>query len=265
MTVDKDILVVIGSAHVENRSREVFVVGSSDAMSNAQKDVALCSLLHVDLVIGATEVKKLYNPLHLSGWSKFLLPNASISVRVMGESSGKTLKPIHTSFLLAGLSGTSERREADGSRVLTVTRKPMKVKVMPISIAQKNNRIVTISMDDDLDMDDDLEDMDDADLIDEDGLLELDDLLKPPPAMQPSSAVDDCGGRKACDDCTCGRAEKEAGASPKKSSRQKVAPKSNCGSCSMGDAFRCAGCPFLGLPAFKPGEENLVLQLADDL
>jgi len=262
MTVDKNILVVIGSASVENRAREVFNVGSSGEMSNVQKDVAPCSLLHVDLVLKSTEVKKLYNPLHLSGWSKFLLPNASISVRVLGESSGKTIKPIHTSFLLAGLSGTSERKEADGSRVLTVTRKPMKVKVMPISIPQRKNTLVTISMDDDLD---DM-DMDDDDLIDEDGLLELDDLLKPPPAMQPSSAsTDDCGGRKACDDCTCGRAEMEAEASSKRNSRVKIAPKSNCGSCSMGDAFRCSGCPFLGLPAFKPGEENLVLQLADDL
>lgn len=109
----------------------------------------------------------------------------------------------------------------------------------------------------------------DGDLINEDELLDEADLAAPAPA-----ANDDCdvgkGGRKACKNCTCGRAE---GAMPDTTVKvdvknvylteeQRNNPQSACGSCGLGDAYRCAGCPYLGMPAFKLGEK---IELAESM
>ncbi|XP_077371641.1 anamorsin [Festucalex cinctus] len=93
---------------------------------------------------------------------------------------------------------------------------------------------------------------DDVDLVDSDALLDEDDLKKPDPL---SLKAPSCGAgakkKKACKNCTCGLAEELE----EKGQQKTNLPKSACGSCYLGDAFRCASCPYMGMPAFKPGEK----------
>jgi len=100
---------------------------------------------------------------------------------------------------------------------------------------------------------DDLDD-DEVDLIDPDTLIDEEDLKKPEAASLRVCGT--TGKRKACKDCSCGLAEDLAGG--KAITTKSV--NSSCGSCYLGDAFRCASCPYLGMPAFKPGEK---IQLSD--
>lgn len=104
-----------------------------------------------------------------------------------------------------------------------------------------------------------------AALIDENALL--DDAEK---AQKPAASGDGGGCATkptACANCSCGRAEAEAaGQKPVKAKLttamlENPGEGSSCGNCSLGDAFRCAGCPYRGLPAFKPGEK---IELPDD-
>ncbi|KAI1364343.1 cytokine-induced anti-apoptosis inhibitor 1, Fe-S biogenesis-domain-containing protein [Xylaria arbuscula] len=140
----------------------------------------------------------------------------------------------------------------------------------------KKQPTVTLQLEDDLDGFDD----DDDEIIDENTLLTEEDInqtIQPPAECIPKIGK----RRRACKDCTCGLAAKlEA---EDKARRDKADSDLNvlklgaddlddleldftvkgkvgsCGSCSLGDAFRCADCPYLGLPAFKPGEEVTIL------
>ncbi|XP_015109296.1 anamorsin homolog [Diachasma alloeum] len=104
-----------------------------------------------------------------------------------------------------------------------------------------------------------LDDAVEDDLIDEDDLLDEEDLKKP--AESSLRVCGTTGKRKACKDCSCGLAEELNGEAAKEKTE-----KSSCGNCYLGDAFRCASCPYIGMPAFKPGEKVVLpsSQLAAD-
>jgi hypothetical protein len=116
--------------------------------------------------------------------------------------------------------------------------------------------------------------------IDPSSLLQPSDLVRPVPTCEPVTA----GAprrKKACKGCSCGLAELEAEESKSgkvvmlsgqvdgeaivvgqdekqrlmEAAKNASKATSSCGSCFLGDAFRCASCPYLGLPAFKPGEK----------
>ncbi|KAI8137899.1 cytokine-induced anti-apoptosis inhibitor 1, Fe-S biogenesis-domain-containing protein [Fennellomyces sp. T-0311] len=115
----------------------------------------------------------------------------------------------------------------------------------------------------------------DDELEDADALLDDEDLVKP--SKESLARPDDCemtdGRRKACKNCTCGRAEMEEndesdnvvsldlmeddGDTSDDVVDVDPTPKAvgGCGSCALGDAFRCSTCPYLGMPAFNPGEK----------
>ncbi|KAM9301962.1 anamorsin [Gastrophryne carolinensis] len=149
---------------------------------------------------------------------------------------------------LAAVTVTAKKPEYEvgSSRQLSLPKRPVTGKPAVDPAAAK---LWTISAND---MNDD-----DVDLLDSDELLEPDDLRKPLPS---SLKADSCGDggekkKKACKNCTCGLADELE--EEKKNLAPKAAP-SACGNCYLGDAFRCASCPYLGMPAFKPGEKVLL-------
>jgi len=256
------------------------------------------SLILTSLTVHIHDVQQ-YDPLSLASLMPTLRKDGQGVVHLLChtgvEEDTITSTKAQSSMLLAGLTPESELRESNECRTFTARLKKknnnVRGKIGSIGrLNRRNNRstasrtrlnikknstvaVVKINIQNAtalLSSEDgkqgDIFDDYDSGLIDEDDLLNFESTrleLAPPPTVdlvERSKAADedDCGGRKACDNCTCGRAEAE------QAELSVTVTSSACGNCSKGDAFRCAGCPYLGKPAFKDGEEHLVLDLTDD-
>jgi hypothetical protein len=188
-----------------------------------------------------------------------------------------------------GTNGTNGTVNPDGSVPLNLNGKRNQPQPEPVKPAG----VGFVDFSDDFD--DPIITGEDDDLIDEDDLITEEDMARPviqrknhpypsyqtvvnsltAPECQPKAGK----RRRACKDCTCGLKEKmEAEDTAKRSTADKqlnalkldaddldemdftVQGKvGSCGNCALGDAFRCDGCPYVGLPAFKPGEEVRLL------
>uniref|UniRef100_A0A3Q4GF32 Anamorsin n=1 Tax=Neolamprologus brichardi TaxID=32507 RepID=A0A3Q4GF32_NEOBR len=174
--------------------------------------------------------EKLVSALKLSGFmsvtevSTELSPEALSSLRAASGYQGDSLSRVRVSASKPDFEvGSSSQIKLSFGKKTKPALDPNTVKMWMLSANDMND--------------------DDVDLMDSDALLDEDDLKKPDPA---SLKAPGCGEgankkKKACKNCTCGLAEDLEQESKGKQKTEQ--PKSACGSCYLGDAFRCASCP----------------------
>lgn len=181
-------------------------------------------------------LEKLKSTLKISGLTNIqetnTAPLTALEIQIL-----KDLLNVEDDINIVEIECQKPNFEVGSSSILSFSNKTVEVKPTNVAAVWK--------LDDTID--------EDIETIDENDLLEEEDLKRPD-----QSSLKVCGTtgkRKACKNCTCGLAEElEA------KNVQTTTKTSSCGNCYLGDAFRCASCPYLGMPAFKPGEK---IQLTD--
>jgi hypothetical protein len=200
------------------------------------------------------------------------------------EDAGSVSIPLKLRKKTNGVNGTTNGANAVSLNANGKRNEPEPVKPVGVGFVDFSD-----------DFDDPIITGEDDDLIDEDDLLTEEDMARPvvqrklplpghPSTLSNIPAAPECRPkagkrRRACKDCTCGMKEKiEAEDAAKRSAADSALSTmklgaddldevdftvqgkvGSCGNCALGDAFRCDGCPYIGLPAFKPGEEVRLL------
>ena len=219
------------------------------------------------------------SPETLRAFFDLLKPGGRLGVFVKGggeeedSSSAMMQKEVSKRLTLEGFEEVvvSEQTSVSGTRATKVSgRKPKWERGVTFSLGEKKTKKTLVSKAASAwEEDDDERD----EMIDEDALLTEKDKAKP---NAEGEGVGCPPTRKPCKDCTCGRKEEEEmkeNATPASSvvkmdlenDPNDETFKSACGNCALGDAFRCAGCPYLGQPAFKENDEENKVVMLDDL
>jgi anamorsin len=251
--------------HHQQYDRAVLVCGGEGAPSGGPPTPESVGALARLLVPGAPLVVHLAPSHDVDDARRALVLGGFADVRV-GEAVGGEAATAPSPYTLSA----SLPAHAVGAASSLLLRKKKKEESRPAAAPS------AVKLELDLDGDEaDEDNMDEAELLtEEDRRLQA----AQREAAAAAAATNGAGGgggcaptRKACANCSCGRAEAEAAAA----ARGEEAPKAKltremldnplapgggpggggCGSCALGDAFRCAGCPYRGLPAFKPGEK----------
>ena len=176
--------------------------------------------------------------------SKILNPNGKLQIKKSGNEDC-TIQATISNLKLAGFVDIIETMDAIEASVPSyVTGSKVQLSFAAAPSSQSNGQKVW--------------QLDDAEeeMIDDNELLDEDDLKKPDPASLKVCAS--TGKRKACTNCSCGLADELENEALDKIKQNSQNAKSSCGSCYLGDAFRCASCPYLGMPAFKAGEKVIL-------
>mmetsp|Transcript_23679 Transcript_23679/g.38955 ORF Transcript_23679/g.38955 Transcript_23679/m.38955 type:complete len:296 (+) Transcript_23679:67-954(+) len=246
-----------------------FRLGFGNACFDGAISIGITSSFHSDGVLG--EILRVLKP----GCPLVLREFLASEDAVEAKHAPRSLRALDSRLVLSGFLSSSSRKDGEGLREVlpafvdnsqisrgavmeVVAKKPQWEVGTAVPLAKRNFKSVVpagsaparaapISSGDE-------------ELIDEDSLLSAED-------MKPVSVAVDCGTsktstKKACKNCSCGRASGQAKAKVTLSSLQD-APPSACGNCYLGDAFRCGGCPYQGLPPFKPGEKISLNLTAD--
>lgn len=257
----------------------VIVLVDSGDTNTREEAVRILTRRVYDAVAGAMKPGAVLRA--LEGCSPPLPEGEAILAGLVSRGSGEFVKAEEEAPVLLRFGGKKKKdnnKESNGVGVNGVNNGNGNANGS-VPVAQKP-QATTIS----LLPDDDLEALDggddDDEFIDEGTLLTTDDInqtLKPPAECIPKLGK----RRRACKDCTCGLATRLAAEDAARRAKADAdldvlrlaaddlddleldftvkGKVGSCGSCSLGDAFRCADCPYMGLPAFKPGEEVTIM------